>query len=94
MFSRMEKECEEKHFKKTPTGEILMSRYADAINAQIEEFETPPNCTKMTSVELVEYHDKMEYLGCKVNTYGPERCQLFRTFAECARAEIINRYQA
>ena len=70
-----------------------MSRYADAINAQIEEFETPPNCTKMTSVELVEYHEKMATIGCKVNVYGINRCLLFRTFAECARAEIINRYQ-
>lgn len=71
-----------------------MSRYAEAISKQIEEFETPPNCTAMTSVELVEYHAKMEFLGCKINTYGPERCQLFRTFCEAARTEIINRYQA
>jgi len=71
-----------------------MSRYAEEINKQIEGFETPPNCTEMTSVELVLYHDKMEYLGCRINVYGVERCQLFRTFAEVARTEIVNRYQA
>ena len=69
-----------------------MGRYADAINDQIKEFETPPTVKGMTSVELVEYHDKMETLGYKVNVYGPERCQLFRTFAECARSEIVLRY--
>ena len=71
-----------------------MSRYAKAISDQITEFETPPNCGKMTSVELVEYHEKMETVGYKINVYGPERCLLFRTFAEAARSEIVNRYQA
>ena len=70
-----------------------MSDYQILILDQINEFETPPNCTKMTSVELMEYHSKMEFIGCKVNTYGPERCVRFRTFAEAARSEIINRYQ-
>jgi len=70
-----------------------MSDYQVLIHDQIKEFETPPNCTKMTSVELVKYHTKMEFIGCKVNTYGPERCARFRTFAEAARTEIINRYQ-
>lgn len=69
-----------------------MSTYQKQITDQIDEFETPPNCTKMTSVELVEYHSKMEFIGCKVNTYGVKRCHLFRTFAEAARSEIINRY--
>lgn len=71
-----------------------MSEYQKRISDQIDEFETPPNCTEMTAIELVKYHEKMEYLGCKVNTYGPERCQLFRTFCEAARSEIINRYTA
>jgi len=70
-----------------------MSDYQKAITDQINELITPPNCTEMTSVELVEYHSKMEFLGCKVNTYGVERCGLFRTYAEAARSEIINRYQ-
>lgn len=71
-----------------------MSNYQELISYQLNEFKTPPNCTKMTSVELVEYHEKMETLGCKVNVYGVERCHLFRTYAEAARSEIINRYQA
>jgi len=68
--------------------------YQDLICYQIKEFKTPPNCTDMSAVELVEYHAKMETLGCKVNVYGPERCALFRTYCEVARSEIINRYQA
>ena len=70
-----------------------MSDYQQKISDQIKEFETPLNCRKMTSVELVEYHSKLEFIGCKVMTYGPDRCGLFRTYAEAARSEIINRYQ-
>jgi len=89
----VEKVCQAKHIEETPTGKILMS-YQDLICYQIKEFKTPPNCTDMSAVELVEYHAKMETLGCKVNVYGPERCALFRTYCEVARSEIINRYQA
>ena len=70
-----------------------MSRYAEAVSKQIEEFETPPNCTRMSPTELVEYHTKMETIGYKINVYGVKRCQLFRTYCEAARSEIIRRYQ-
>ena len=68
-----------------------MSRYADAINAQITLFETPQDLKNMDNVELDAYKNKMLTVGYKINVYGPERCAKFRQFAVDAESELDER---
>ena len=70
-----------------------MSDYEARIQKQLKELDERPDFANMIPIVLVNYHEKMEEVGYRINTYGPERCARYRELAELARVAIIERYQ-
>jgi hypothetical protein len=68
-------------------GGYFVSDYEQRIRAQIQDFDTPKDFDTLGDEELDQYADTMEVVGYKINTYGPDRCAVYRGFLENARAE-------
>lgn len=66
--------------------------YEDKIKEQLRDLDTPKDFKSMTGLEVTSYWSKMESVGYQINTYGPERCAKYRSFAEDAKAHMQGHY--